>query len=227
MAEETLDEQFRMLRKGPWAVLDNHNATSYELVDIGAGNVNPVGFVEEGSVSGTTVVDGSITAAKLATDAVTNTKIQNAAVTDAKISDVSGSKLASASVTDAKLATDSVTTSKIVNAAVTDAKIDTVSGSKITGSVATTLLSGISSGTASFGTVTTATSETATITLSETMSNSTYIVVTGVIADAASTNQLQAIVEARTTTTVDVRVVNTSGSDATNVYVHVIAANGI
>jgi len=189
MADQSLDDQFRMLRKGPWAVLDNHNATSYELVDIGAGNVNPVGFVEEGSVSGTTVSDGSITAAKLATDSVTNTKIQNSAVTDAKISDVSGSK--------------------------------------ITGSVSTTLLSGISSGTASFGTVTTATSQTATITLSETMSNSTYIVVTGVIADAAATNELYAIVEARTTTTVDVRVVNPSASDATNVYVHVVAANGI
>ncbi len=207
MAEQSIDDQFRMLRKGPWAVLDNHNATSYELVDTGAGNVNPVGFVEDGSVSGTSVTDGSITAAKLATDAVTNTKIQNAAVTNAKISDVDGSKIASASIADSKI-------------------ID-LSGSKLTGSVATSLLSGISSGSASFGTVTTATSETATITLSETMANATYMVVTGVVADVAATNELYAIVEARTTTTVDVRVVNPSGTDATGVFVHVIAANGI
>jgi len=207
MAEQSIDDQFRMLRRGPWAVLDNHNATSYELVDTGAGNVNPVGFVEDGSVSGTSVTDGSITAAKLATDAVTNTKIQNAAVTNAKISDVDGSKIASASIAD----------SKIIE----------LSGSKLTGSVATTLLSGISSGSASFGTVTTATSETATITLSETMANATYMVVTGVVADVAATNELYAIVEARTTTTVDVRVVNPSGTDATGVFVHVIAANGI
>jgi hypothetical protein len=207
MADQSIDDQFRMLRRGPWAVLDNHNATSYELVDTGAGNVNPVGFVEDGSVSGTSVTDGSITAAKLATDAVTNTKIQNAAVTNAKISDVDGSKIASASIAD----------SKIIE----------LSGSKLTGSVATTLLSGISSGSASFGTVTTATSETATITLSETMANATYMVVTGVVADVAATNELYAIVEARTTTTVDVRVVNPSGTDATGVFVHVIAANGI
>ena len=207
MAEQSIDDQFRMLRKGPWAVLDNHNATSYELVDTGAGNVNPVGFVEDGSVSGTSVTDGSITAAKLATDAVTNTKIQNAAVTNAKISDVDGSKIASASIADSKI-------------------ID-LSGSKLTGSVATSLLSGISSGSASFGTVTTATSETATITLSETMANATYMVVTGVVADVAATNELYAIVEARTTTTVGVRVVNPSGTDATGVFVHVIAANGI
>jgi hypothetical protein len=207
MANQSIDDQFRMLRRGPWAVLDNHNATSYELVDTGAGNVNPVGFVEDGSVSGTSVTDGSITAAKLATDAVTNTKIQNAAVTNAKISDVDGSKIASASIAD----------SKIIE----------LSGSKLTGSVATTLLSGISSGSASFGTVTTATSETATITLSETMANATYMVVTGVVADVAATNELYAIVEARTTTTVDVRVVNPSGTDATGVFVHVIAANGI
>ena len=207
MAEQSIDDQFRMLRKGPWAVLDNHNATSYELVDTGAGNVNPVGFVEDGSVSGTSVTDGSITAAKLATDAVTNTKIQNAAVTNAKISDVDGSKITSASIADSKI-------------------ID-LSGSKLTGSVATSLLSGISSGSASFGTVTTATSETATITLSETMANATYMVVTGVVADVAATNELYAIVEARTTTTVDVRVVNPSGTDATGVFVHVIAANGI
>jgi hypothetical protein len=189
MADQSIDDQFRMLRRGPWAVLDNHNATSYELVDTGAGNVNPIGFVEDGAVSGTSVTDGSINAAKLATDAVTNTKIQNAAVTDAKISDVAGSK--------------------------------------ITGSVATSLLSGISSGTASFGSVTAGTSETQTVSLSETMANSTYIVVAGVLADAAATNQLYAIVEARTTTTVDVRVVNPSGTDATGVFVHVIAANGI
>ena len=195
MAEQSIDDQFRMLRKGPWAVLDNHNATSYELVDTGAGNVNP------------SVTDGSITAAKLATDAVTNTKIQNAAVTNAKISDVDGSKITSASIADSKI-------------------ID-LSGSKLTGSVATSLLSGISSGSASFGTVTTATSETATITLSETMANATYMVVTGVVADVAATNELYAIVEARTTTTVDVRVVNPSGTDATGVFVHVIAANGI
>ena len=207
MAEQSIDDQFRMLRKGPWAVLDNHNATSYELVDTGAGNVNPVGFVEDGSVSGTSVTDGSITAAKLATDAVTNTKIQNAAVTNAKISDVDGSKITSASIADSKI-------------------ID-LSGSKLTGSVATSLLSGISSGSASFGTVTTATSETATITLSETMANATYMVVTGVVADVAATIELYAIVEARTTTTVDVRVVNPSGTDATGVFVHVIAANGI
>jgi hypothetical protein len=207
MAEQPIDDQFRMLRRGPWAVLDNHNATSYELVDTGAGNVNPVGFVEDGSVSGTSVTDGSITAAKLATDAVTNTKIQNAAVTNAKISDVDGSKITSASIADSKI-------------------ID-LSGSKLTGSVATSLLSGISSGSASFGTVTTATSETATITLSETMANATYMVVTGVVADVAATNELYAIVEARTTTTVDVRVVNPSGTDATGVFVHVIAANGI
>ena len=207
MAEQSIDDQFRMLRRGPWAVLDNHNATSYELVDTGAGNVNPVGFVEDGSVSGTSVTDGSITAAKLATDAVTNTKIQNAAVTNAKISDVDGSKITSASIADSKI-------------------ID-LSGSKLTGSVATSLLSGISSGSASFGTVTTATSETATITLSETMANATYMVVTGVVADVAATNELYAIVEARTTTTVDVRVVNPSGTDATGVFVHVIAANGI
>ena len=207
MAEQSIDDQFRMLRKGPWAVLDNHNATSYELVDTGAGNVNPVGFVEDGSVSGTSVTDGSITAAKLATDAVTNTKIQNAAVTNAKISDVDGSKITSASIADSKI-------------------ID-LSGSKLTGSVSTSLLSGISSGSASFGTVTTATSETATITLSETMANATYMVVTGVVADVAATNELYAIVEARTTTTVDVRVVNPSGTDATGVFVHVIAANGI
>lgn len=207
MAEQPIDDQFRMLRRGPWAVLDNHNATSYELVDTGAGNVNPVGFVEDGSVSGTSVTDGSITAAKLATDAVTNTKIQNAAVTNAKISDVDGSKITSASIADSKI-------------------ID-LSGSKLTGSVATSLLSGISSGSASFGTVTTATSETATIALSETMANATYMVVTGVVADVAATNELYAIVEARTTTTVDVRVVNPSGTDATGVFVHVIAANGI
>ena len=207
MAEQPIDDQFRMLRRGPWAVLDNHNATSYELVDTGAGTVNPVGFVEDGSVSGTSVTDGSITAAKLATDAVTNTKIQNAAVTNAKISDVDGSKITSASIADSKI-------------------ID-LSGSKLTGSVATSLLSGISSGSASFGTVTTATSETATITLSETMANATYMVVTGVVADVAATNELYAIVEARTTTTVDVRVVNPSGTDATGVFVHVIAANGI
>ena len=225
MAEQSIDDQFRMLRKGPWAVLDNHNATSYELVDTGAGNVNPVGFVEDGSVSATSVTDGSITAAKLATDAVTNTKIQNAAVTNAKISDVDGSKITSASIADSKII--DVDGSKITSASIADSKIIALSGSKITGSVATSLLSGISSGSASFGTVTTATSETATITLSETMANATYMVVTGVVADVAATNELYAIVEARTTTTVDVRVVNPSGTDATGVFVHVIAANGI
>lgn len=180
MANQPMDEQFRMLRKGPWAVLDNHNATSYELVDTGSGNVNPIGFVEDGAISGTSVTDGSITAAKLATDAVTATKIQAGAVTNAKISDVDATKI-----------------------------------------------NNLEAGSNSFGTVTTGTSQTATITLTGTMSNATYYVMASVIADAASTNKLYAIVEARTTTTVDVRVVNDGTADATSVVVQVLTISGI
>jgi len=180
MANQPMDEQFRMLRKGPWSVLDNHNATAYELVDTGSGNVNPVGFVEDGAISGTSVTDGSITAAKIATDAVTATKIQAGAVTNAKISDVDATKI-----------------------------------------------NNLEAGSNSFGTVTTGTSQTATITLTGTMSNSTYYVMANVIADAASTNKLYAIVESRTTTTVGVRVVNDGTADATNVVVQVLTISGI